>query len=111
MGLYIPFSPRDTIHFIKAEPANTSEKDFTVYEGKYFSEEINSSIIIQHDSSKLTIRFNAGKVSQLIPTYKDAFTIDDLGCDLQFTRDNQNKISAVKFYFWRTRGVEFKKVK
>ena len=56
-GLYIPFSLRDTINFTKVEPANISEKDFNIYEGKYFSKETDSPIIIQHDSSKLTIPF------------------------------------------------------
>ncbi len=108
-GLYIPFSPRDTIHFTKVEPANISEKDFNIYEGKYFSEETNSSITVQHDSSKLELHLNANKAYQLIPTYKDAFKINELGCDVQLIRNLQNKIVMMKFYFWRTRGVEFKK--
>ncbi len=110
-GSYIPLSPRDTVHFSKAQPVNLSEKDFNIYEGKYFSEETNSSVTIQRDSSKLIIRFNADKVYQLIPTYKDAFTINELGCDLQFIRSVQNKIYRIKFYFWRTRGIEFEKLK
>jgi CubicO group peptidase (beta-lactamase class C family) len=110
-GSYIPFSPRDTINFTKVEPANISENGFKIYEGKYFSEETNTQIIIQRDSSKLTIRFNADRVYQLKPTYRNAFTIDELGCELQFIKGTQNKFSKVKFYFWRTRDIEFEKTK
>lgn len=110
-GLYIRFSPRDTIPFLKVQAANLSAKDLTIYEGKYFSGETNSTVSIQRDSSKLSMRFNADKVYQLISTYKDAFTIDELGCELQFIRSTQNKISAIKFYFWRTRDIEFEKLK
>jgi CubicO group peptidase (beta-lactamase class C family) len=106
-GLYIPFSPRDTIHFIKVKPANLSEKDLKTYEGKYFSEESNSSLTVQHHGSKLMLRLNADKAWQLIPTYKDAFKVDELDCDVQFIRAAKNKISAIRFYFWRARGIEF----
>jgi hypothetical protein len=50
------------------------------------------------------------KTYELIPTYKDAFSIKELGCSVQFIRSTQNKISAIKFYFWRTLGIEFKKI-
>ncbi len=110
-GLYIRFSPRDTIPFSKVHAANLSAKDLTIYEGKYFSGETNSTVSIQRDSSILSMRFNADKVYQLISTYKDAFTINELGCELQFIRSTQNKISAIKFYFWRTRDIEFEKLK
>ncbi len=105
----IPFSPRDAIHFKKVEPANLSEKDFNIYEGKYFSEETNSSITILHESSELIIHLNADNAYQLIPTYKDAFKINELDCNVQFIKNFQHKITKIKFYFWRTKGIEFTK--
>ena len=110
-GSYIPFSPRDTISFTKIKPVDISQKDLHIYEGKYLSAETNSSVIIELDNSKLTIHFNADKIYQLIPTYKDAFKINELGCELQFIRATQNKISSMKFYFWRTKDIEFEKIK
>ncbi len=109
-GSYITFSPRDTIHFTKVNPVSLSNKNLAIYEGKYFSEETNSHVTIQCDTSKLVIRFNVDKSYQLIPTFKDAFTINELSCNVQFIRSTQNKISAIKFYFWRTLGIEFKKL-
>ncbi len=81
-----------------------------IYEGKYFSGETNSQVVIKRDSSKLVIRFNADTIYELIPTYKDAFMIKELGCNVQFIGRTQNKIAAIKFYFWRTLGIEFKKL-
>lgn len=109
-GSYIPFSPRDTIHFTKVNPVNLSNENIDIYQGKYFSAEANSFVTIKRDNSKLVIRFNVDRVYELVPTYKDAFTIKELGCNVQFIRSAQNKISAIKFYFWRTLGIEFKKI-
>ncbi len=110
-GMYIPFSPRDTIAFSKVKPASLSRKDFKSYEGKYFSDEVNSFILVQDDSNQLVIHLNANKAYPLRPTYTDAFVNDELGCDVQFSRNIQNKIFTMKFYFWRYWGVEFKKIK
>ncbi len=109
-GLYIAFSPADTTHFTKVKQVTVADMDFNFFSGKYFSDETNSSLIIQPDSNKLMIHLNADEVYQLMPTYKDAFKINELDCDVQFIRDTGNKISTVKFYFWRTRDVEFKKL-
>jgi len=110
-GLYIPFSPNDTIPFMKVLPVNLSEKDCSFYSGKYFSEETNSSTTVQHDSSRLMIHLTADKAYQLIPTYQDAFKINELDCDVQFIKSSQHKVSTMKFYFWKARGIEFKKLK
>ena len=110
-GLYITFSPRDTIYFTKVKPVNPSQENLKFYEGKYFSEETNSDINVHLDSSKLIIHLNADEEYQLVPTYKDAFKVNELDCDVQFIRNAQNKVCGIKFYFWRTRGVEFEKIK
>jgi CubicO group peptidase (beta-lactamase class C family) len=109
-GTYVPFFPRDTIPFTKVNSVNLSKENLSIYQGKYFSGETNSHITILRDSSKLIIHFNVDKSYELIPTYKNAFTINELGCNLQFIRSNENKITAIKFYFWRTLGIEFKKI-
>lgn len=109
-GSYIPFSPRDTIHFTKVNPVNLSKENIAIYEGKYFSGETNSLVTIHSDSSKLLIRLNVDKDYELLPTYKDAFTINELGCNVQFIRSSQNKILTIQFYFWRTLGIEFKRI-
>ncbi|MEO5997726.1 MAG: serine hydrolase domain-containing protein [Chitinophagaceae bacterium] len=110
-GLYIPFSPRDTIPFIKVNPVILSQKDFNIYEGKYFSEETNSSITIQHDNNKLILCLKPNENHSLIPKYTDGFKIDALDCDIQFVRSSQNKILAMRMNVSRARGVEFRKLK
>lgn len=109
-GLYIPFSPRDTIPFTKVSPANLSPKDFKIYEGKYHSEETNSSIIVRQDNNKLMIHINPDEIYQLIPTYTDAFKIDELDCDVQFAGSHQNNILSMKMSVGRARNVAFKKL-
>ena len=109
-GLYIPLSPRDSIPFTKVKPVHLSAKDVIAYEGKYFSEETSSSLTVQPDSDKLMIRLNASRMYELIPTYADAFRIDEMDCDVQFIRDSRKTVFTMKVYFWATRGVKFKKI-
>jgi CubicO group peptidase (beta-lactamase class C family) len=109
-GLYIPDSPRDTIHFTRVYPITPSQKDLDSYEGKYFSEETNSSITIKHIKDSLLIHLKPGDDCLLIPTYKDAFKIDALDGDLQFIRSVESKIIVMKISTSRARNVEFKKI-
>ena len=109
-GMYLPASPVDTIPFIKVVQVNPSKKESSQYEGKYFSDETNSSIIIKLDSGRLMMHLNADKAYQLIPTYKDAFKVRELGCELQFIKNAQNKIVLMNIDADRARNVEFKKV-
>jgi CubicO group peptidase (beta-lactamase class C family) len=110
-GLYIPFSPRDTILFTKVNPANLLQKDFNAYEGKYFSEETNSSLSIKYSKGILSIHLKPNADYPLIPTYTDGFKINALDCDIRFIRSPQNKIIYIKMNLWRARNVEFKKIK
>jgi CubicO group peptidase (beta-lactamase class C family) len=110
-GLYIPFSPSDSIPFTKVSPVHLSKGDMASYTGKYFSAETNSSIIIQHDKDGLLLQLKPGETYPLKPTYKDAFTIEAMGCDLQFTGAAGNKMLAMKMSVSRARNVLFTKIK
>jgi len=67
-----------------------------IYEGKYFSDETNSSLIIQGDNGKLMIHVKPNADYPLKPAYKDAFTIDTLGWDLQFIKSPEKKNPRAK---------------
>ncbi len=108
-GLYIPFSPRDTIPFTKVNPASLSQKDFSAYEGEYFSEETNSTLSIGENKGVLVVHLKPKEDFPLLPTYADAFKITGLDCDVQFTRSSAGKILLMKMSVSRTRNVEFKK--
>ena len=109
-GWFIPYSPRDTIPFTKVTPVDLSPDDFSIYEGKYFSDETNSSLVIKNDNGKLMIHVKPNADYPLKPAYKDAFTLDALGWDLQFTKSPGNKILSIKISLSRARDVEFKKI-
>jgi len=98
-------APRDTTPFTKVDPA-----DLAIYEGKYFSDETNSSLTITSDNGKLMIHVKPNADYPLKPAYKDAFTIEALGWDLQFIKSPENKILTLKISLSRARNVEFKKI-
>jgi CubicO group peptidase (beta-lactamase class C family) len=109
-GLYISSSPVDTVHFKKVKPVALAQKDFNIYEGKYFSDETNSSVSLQHDSSTLIIHLKPGADYPLIPTYADAFRINELDCDVKFVRKRKNRILLMTMTVSRARNVEFEKL-
>jgi len=84
-----------------------SQKDLTIYIGKYFSDETNSSLTIKADNGKLMIHVKPNADYPLKPAYKDAFMIDALGWDIQFTKNPENKILVMKISLSRARNVEF----
>jgi hypothetical protein len=108
-GRFIPLLPRDTIPFTKVTSVKPAELNLSLYEGSYYSEETNTAVTVKNVEGKLTMRLNAGVYYQLIPTYKDAFKINELDCDVQFTGYPKNKTTNMKVFFWRTSGIEFKK--
>jgi CubicO group peptidase (beta-lactamase class C family) len=108
-GLYIPNSPRDTIPFSMVKQIDLSKLDVHPYEGNYFSEETNSSVQVKTDNGNLIIQLNDHVSYSLIPTYADAFKINEIDCDLRFIRGSQNKIVGIKMSVPRARGVEFEK--
>jgi hypothetical protein len=110
-GLYISSSPVDIVHFKKVKPVAPAQKDFNIYEGKYFSDETNSLVSIQHDSSTLIIHLKPGADYPLIPTYADAFKINELDCDVKFVRKGKNGVFLMKMSVSRARNVEFERLK
>lgn len=109
-GSYIPFLPRDTIPFTKVAPVTLLTTDLAVYEGKYFSEETNSTLTVEQSNGKLIIQLKPKDTYPLIPTYADAFKITGLDCDLQFARNPANKVIMMKMNVPRARNVECRKL-
>ena len=109
-GWYIPLSPRDTIPFIKLEPAHPLPKDLEAYTGKYFSAETNSWMTIQMNKDSLTVQLKPGESFPLTPTYKDGFKFDALDAYIAFNRNANDRISALSISVTRARNVVFRKL-
>ena len=108
-GLYISGPPRDSIPFTKVRPADISREDIKDYEGRYSSEETNSSLVTRVDSGRLIMHLKPGVDYLLTPTYKDGFNLGVLGCDLHYIRNSSNHVVAMKISFGDARNIEFKK--
>jgi CubicO group peptidase (beta-lactamase class C family) len=110
-GNYIPYSPRDTIPFVKVTPAKTPLPKISIYEGRYYSEEVNTIITIQRNKDTLMILFKAAQDYPLEPTYSDAFRINALDCDLEFLKGFKAKPLEIKMNLSGVRDIVFKKLK
>lgn len=108
-GFYIPSRPLDSMPFIKVEPVKPAPADLQQYAGKYFSSETNSYIELENSKGGLTIRLNANKKYPLIPTYKDAFKLDELDANTVFLKNKKGQIQSIKISLPRARNISFKK--
>lgn len=108
-GLVIYDSPKDSIPFRKVEQVRINKADMGQYAGVYYSTETNSSFTALADSGKLVIHLKPGLDYPLIPTYKDAFTLEELGAYIHYIRNASNQITGLTISFWDARDLKFKK--
>jgi CubicO group peptidase (beta-lactamase class C family) len=109
-GLYISFSPRDTVFITKVLPAKNSGNSINTFIGIYTSEETNSNMSVKQINGNLVLHVKPGQDYSMIPTYIDAFKVKELGADILFIRNNQNNIVTMNMSVSRARNVAFKKM-
>ncbi len=109
-GMMLIIPNRDSIHYSKADSALVDADNMNSYKGNYFSDETNSPAIIGLQNGKLTIHWKEDNVYELMPTYKDGFKSDDLGGNIYFTRNKENKITSMQISISRARNVAYKKL-
>jgi CubicO group peptidase (beta-lactamase class C family) len=103
--------PTDNYHYTKVEANNHVNENLSIYEGKYFSKETNSTISIYLKDGKLWFHLKPDADYQLEPTYKDAFTVTDFNGNLYFIKNKKNEITLMKISVSRARNVAFEKLK
>ncbi|GAB3277094.1 hypothetical protein GCM10027347_50900 [Larkinella harenae] len=93
-----------------AEPALVNQKALEAYTGDYYSDEVDAKLRIYLQSGKLIIHRYSDATYTLLPTYKDAFAIQNSSVKVYFDRDKGGRIINLKFTTPRVRNVAFKKL-
>jgi CubicO group peptidase (beta-lactamase class C family) len=109
-GLQYITPAKDSIRYSKVDSANHSPAAMNDYIGNYYSEETRSFMVVSVKNDTLKIHIKPGWDFPLIATYKDGFSVPDLGGNLYFERNNNNQCVRMKISNGRARNVEFRKV-
>lgn len=103
--------PRSTrrLLFGRVDAASPDLNALAAYAGTYESAELDVRYTIAVTDSGLVIRHRKISAPALVPTARDAFTVD-YGTFLQFTRAKSGKIDGFTLADLRVRGVRFERV-
>jgi CubicO group peptidase (beta-lactamase class C family) len=107
-GLRLIDAAGDTTFYAKAAAARASD-NFSVYLGKYYSEETSSFLSVFQSGGKLKLSFKPTQEYELVHTIKNGFIVPATGTVLNFTKRGKRK-ATLKISVPRARNVEFIKV-
>lgn len=110
-GWFINRINKDTLMISKKINAKITPNALTEYQGKYFSQETNSSLTVNKKDNLLMVHLNVNDSLELKPIFKDAFAIESQGIILEFSRSTRGIVNSIKITTDRARNVKFEKVK
>ncbi|RZJ66578.1 MAG: serine hydrolase [Flavobacterium sp.] len=106
-GVFKNLRNNNEFAFEKIQEFKVSASDLPQFEGKFSSDEAGATAIITVENDQLKIRLNANTIYTLKPNKTDAFTVDEMGGNLEFLRDSQRKVVAFKISTARARNLVF----
>ncbi len=92
-----------------SEPWEPSGADLTAFEGRYFSEEIETFYTLSVDEGKLTVRQRRMEEIRATPGEQDTFT--GSGLTFAFERDRNGRVIGFYLANGRTRDVRFARIR
>ena len=87
-----------------------SAQELKVYEGKYFSEETNSSVSITLKDDTLFIRLNTNTIFPLESMSKDTFQNKEMGAIFNFNKNKKGKVYIFKVSVSRAKNVVYERL-
>jgi CubicO group peptidase (beta-lactamase class C family) len=101
-----------TLQFDAMPPAKVTPADLAEYEGRYFSDEIDTVYNIERQGSSIRINRHKYDDIPLTPAFRDGFTMSDLSVVLpsatvRFTRDAEGHVSGFLVDGGNVRNFEF----
>jgi len=107
----------DTTSYLGTDTALINEKDGRQYSGTYYSDELNSTVVISGRDNRLMIWFTPHIETVLIPVYKDGFRFRiEFGSvapsfSMYFERDTKNNITGFIVNEQRIKKIRFSRKK
>lgn len=108
-GMFLVYPTNVLMPFSRATDFKADPKELDVYQGKFFSTETNSNMLISKKNDKLECRLSPNAVYAMTVSDKDKFKTEDLGATLQFLRDASGHIAGIKVSVDRAKNLLFTK--
>jgi CubicO group peptidase (beta-lactamase class C family) len=96
----------------KAQPVKESNANLKDYEGKFYSEELNTDYTAKARNGKLVLYHTRLSDAELTETGKDKFAGNiEFAVEVEFLRDKDNAVTGFKISNFGAKNVRFDKVK
>ncbi|MFN8001186.1 MAG: serine hydrolase domain-containing protein [Acidobacteriota bacterium] len=94
---------------LEAVPSATlTPEQLKAYVGSYYSEELDTTYLVNIENGQLAISHTSGLKWLVLPTFPDGFTTSS-GMRFNFTRDAQKRVLSFAVQAGRTRNLRFAK--
>lgn len=105
------FDADGEVAFERVEPAHTTASDLALFDGKYESQETESTLIVAAKGNQLTLTIASGAPVVLRPTYRDAFMMPRGSASIRFLRDSAGNVIGLTAGDDRAWDLRFTRVK
>lgn len=96
----------------KDQPVKESNANLKDFEGKFYSEELNTDYTVRVRNGKLVLSHTRLRDAELTETGKDKFAGNiEFAVEVEFLRDKDNAVTGFKISNWGAKNVRFDKVK
>jgi CubicO group peptidase (beta-lactamase class C family) len=96
-----------SVLYISAPMANPSPEQLAEYVGSYSSEELEVTYKVGTQEGRLYMQHPPEPALILSPTYLDAFSANESGWQIRFTRDAASKVNGFRIYAGRVLHLRF----
>lgn len=91
--------------YLRQTPIDTASIRLADYVGRYSSEELDVSYVVQIEDGRLTARRTWETPARLTPVYRDGFAAP--GRTVRFTRDRSGRVTGFRIFAGRALDVRF----
>jgi hypothetical protein len=98
--------PRTAVTLVRRQPSHPSRADLANYVGTYFSEELRATYTVSATDTALTLRTQVTEPWTAMPVYGEMFSGR---ASVEFTRDQNGRVTGALMSTGRTRRIRFEK--
>ena len=101
----------DTLSYLREEPWSPTAAELRPFVGEYESDETETAYrVTLEENGKLMVRGRYGRSYELVPMYRNAFSMPPNARLVLFRRDARGRVTTMSFGLGRVRDLEFRRI-